>query len=61
MKPGHIDQFAHLSPFSSVKDFNESMKKARKRYEHHFTKGERIALLTLIQFSVKSMEFVMQG
>lgn len=53
MKPGHIDQFSHLSPFSSVKDFNESIKRARKQYEHHFTKGERIALLTLIQFSVK--------
>ncbi|WP_209121706.1 hypothetical protein [Alkalihalobacillus sp. BA299] len=53
MKSGHIDQFAHLSEFHSVKEFNESMKQVRKLYEYHFTKGERIALLTLIQYSVK--------
>ncbi|WP_078429814.1 hypothetical protein [Alkalihalobacterium alkalinitrilicum] len=53
MKPGHIDQFVHLSKFQSVKLFNETMKVVRKQYEHHFTKGEKIALLTLIQYSVK--------
>ncbi|WP_078429805.1 hypothetical protein [Alkalihalobacterium alkalinitrilicum] len=53
MKSGHIDQFAHLSKFRSVKQFNETMKKVRKQYEDRFTKGERVALLTLIQYSVK--------
>ncbi|WP_216830596.1 hypothetical protein [Alkalihalobacterium elongatum] len=53
MKSGHIDQFAHLSEFNSVKQFNETIKEVRKQYEQHFTKGEHIALLTLIQHSVK--------
>ncbi|WP_227938690.1 hypothetical protein [Alkalihalobacillus deserti] len=53
MKPGQIAQFAHLSPFETVKEFNESMKQARYLHGHHFTKGEHAALFTLAQFSVK--------
>ncbi|OLO42382.1 hypothetical protein BTR23_03955 [Alkalihalophilus pseudofirmus] len=53
MKSGCIDHFAHLSEFNSVKQFNETIKKVREQHEHHFTKGEKIALLTLIQYSVK--------
>ncbi|WP_227937162.1 hypothetical protein [Alkalihalobacillus deserti] len=53
MKPGHVSKFAHLSPFETVKEFNESMKQAQYLHGHHFTKGERTALFTLAQFSVK--------
>ncbi|GAE28086.1 hypothetical protein JCM9140_4279 [Halalkalibacter wakoensis JCM 9140] len=53
MQAGHISHFASLSPFKSVKQFNDSTKKALELHGDHFTKGEHIALLKLIQFSVK--------
>jgi len=53
MKPGHVSQFSHLSLFQTVGEFNESMKQATYLHGHHFTKGERAALLVLVQFSVK--------
>ncbi|MFC0560854.1 hypothetical protein [Halalkalibacter alkalisediminis] len=53
MQSGHINQFAHLSQFNSVKDFNQSIRAALQVHGHHFTEGQRIALLTLIQYSVK--------
>ncbi|MFC0469171.1 hypothetical protein ACFFHM_00950 [Halalkalibacter kiskunsagensis] len=53
MKSGHINQYTHLSEFQTVKDFNKSNKHVLELFGHHFTKGERIALLKLIQFSVK--------
>ena len=53
MKSGHIKSFTHLSQFTSVQEFNESTKQALNLYGDHFTKKERIALFTLIQYSVK--------
>ncbi|GAE28521.1 transcriptional regulator [Halalkalibacter wakoensis JCM 9140] len=53
MLAGHITHFASLSPFKTVKEFNDSTKKALDLHGDHFTKGEHIALLKLIQFSVK--------
>ncbi|WP_088104309.1 hypothetical protein [Halalkalibacter urbisdiaboli] len=53
MKSGKIEQFAHLSQFTSVKDFNQSMKRALELHGHHFTKGELLALLLLTRFSAK--------
>jgi uncharacterized protein YoxC len=53
MKSGNIQQFAHLSQFKSVKEFNESTRRALQLYNHHFTKGEKKGLLTLIQYSAK--------
>ncbi len=53
MKSGHIDQFAHLSPFKTVTEFNASTARALDIFGHRFTKGERIAFDKLVQFSVK--------
>ncbi|WP_051045209.1 hypothetical protein [Halalkalibacterium ligniniphilum] len=53
MKSGSIEQFAHLSEFNSVKEFNQSISQALEYFCERFTKGERIAFEKLIQYSVK--------
>lgn len=53
MKSGKIDQFAHLSEFKTLKEFNGTITQFLDTHGHHFTKSERIALFTLTQFSAK--------
>ncbi|WP_052144897.1 hypothetical protein [Halalkalibacter okhensis] len=53
MQSGHIQQFAHLSQFKTVKEFNDSIKNFLQLHGDSFTEGEHIALRTLIQYSVK--------
>ena len=55
MKSGRIEQYAHLSPFTSVKQFNKSINRAIQLHGHKFTKGEKIAFLKLTQYSVKTL------
>ncbi|TWI59916.1 hypothetical protein [Halalkalibacter nanhaiisediminis] len=55
MKSGHIEQFAHLSNFSSVKEFNQSIAIALDLHGYRFTKGERMAFEKLVQYSVKKL------
>lgn len=53
MKSGNISQFSHLSLFATVKEFNQSIRRALQLFKSHFTKKEQIGLFTLIQYSVK--------
>ncbi|MDV2684394.1 hypothetical protein RYX56_08425 [Alkalihalophilus lindianensis] len=53
MQSGRIDQFTHLSSFSSTEEFNKAITVHFKQHFHLFTKGEVIALKRLIRYSVK--------
>ncbi|MCL7749187.1 hypothetical protein [Halalkalibacter alkaliphilus] len=53
MQSGHIQQFAHLSQFQTVKEFNDSIRNFLHLHGDSFTEGEHIALLTLVRYSVK--------
>ncbi|ERN52062.1 hypothetical protein [Alkalihalophilus marmarensis] len=53
MHSGHIDQFTHLSKFSSTEEFNQAITVHFKHHLHQFTKAEIIALTRLIRYSVK--------
>lgn len=55
MKPGNISQYAHLSQFKSVQQFNESIKHFIKKHGDDFTKGELHAFHILTRFSVKQI------
>ena len=55
MKSGRIEQFAHLSQFSSVEEFNETIAIVMDMFGKKFTKGERIAFKVLTQFAVKEV------
>lgn len=50
---GNIEQFKHLSQFSSLKEFNNHIEMWMAEYKSHFTKSELIALKRLIRFSAK--------
>lgn len=53
MKSGHIQQYAHLSEFKTINEFNETVKAIRFTYKEKFTKSELIALEQLTRFCVK--------
>lgn len=55
MKSGNIKQYAHLSEFTTVEQFNESNQRFLEKYEGKFTKGERLAFDVLTRFSVKEI------
>jgi|GEM_PF-3460684 len=50
---GNIEQFKHLSQFTSLKEFNNHIEMWMAEYKSHFTKSELIALKRLIRFSAK--------
>lgn len=50
---GNIEQFKHLSQFTTLKDFNNHIEMWLAEYKSHFTKSELIALKRLIRFSAK--------
>jgi hypothetical protein len=53
MKSGHINNFKHLSKFSSLKDFNNNIEQWMIDIKSSFTKSELIALKRLIRFAAK--------
>lgn len=53
MKSGHINQFAHLSRFKTVHEFNKTMKRFIETYSSEFTKSQKLAFKTLTQYSIK--------
>ncbi|QOY35298.1 hypothetical protein AWH56_021815 [Anaerobacillus isosaccharinicus] len=55
MKPGNINQYAYLSEFKTVQDFNETIKQVVATYGDQFTKSEKIAFLQLTRYSVKKI------
>ncbi|OIJ14271.1 hypothetical protein BKP37_08835 [Anaerobacillus alkalilacustris] len=55
MKPGNIKQFSHLREFTTLQQFNETMKQTLSQYGDQFTKGELIAFTILTRFSVKEI------
>ncbi len=55
MKPGVITQYAHLSEFKTIEQFNETMKQALAKYGHKLTKGERLAFQILTRYCVKEI------
>jgi len=50
---GNVEQFKHLSQFTSLKDFNNHIEMWLAEYKSQFTKSELIALKRLIRFSAK--------
>lgn len=50
---GNIEQFKHLSQFTTLKDFNNHIEMWLAEYKNQFTKSELIALKRLIRFSAK--------
>lgn len=53
MISGNIQNFSHLSEFSTVKQFNATIKFIITKFGQQFTKSEQLALEQLTQFSVK--------
>ncbi|MGG3448500.1 hypothetical protein [Domibacillus aminovorans] len=53
MKSGHINNFKHLSKFSSLKNFNSNIEQWMIDIKSTFTKSELIALKRLLRFSAK--------
>jgi hypothetical protein len=53
MKSGNIQQYSHLSEFTTVKEFNKSNRDFIVKYGDNFTKGERIAFDQITRYSVK--------
>ncbi|OIJ21713.1 hypothetical protein BKP45_03165 [Anaerobacillus alkalidiazotrophicus] len=55
MKPGNIKQFSHLREFTTLQQFNETIKHVLSQHGDEFTKGERLAFTILTRFSVKEI------
>ncbi|OIJ16519.1 hypothetical protein BKP45_21175 [Anaerobacillus alkalidiazotrophicus] len=55
MKSGNIKQYSHLSQFSTVQQFNETINYVLDNYGDQFTKGELLAFEQLTRFSVKEI------
>ncbi|WNF37377.1 hypothetical protein RJD24_02635 [Bacillaceae bacterium IKA-2] len=55
MKSGHINQYSHLSEFTSIPQFNETVKQQLKKHSCQLTKGELLAFTMLTRFSVKKV------
>lgn len=53
MQAGNIANFAHLSQFRDLKDFNNNVEQWMIDIKEEFTKSELIALKRLIRFSAK--------
>lgn len=53
MQAGNIVNFAHLSQFRDLKDFNNNVEQWMVDIKEEFTKSELIALKRLIRFSAK--------
>ncbi|PFU90790.1 hypothetical protein COK92_20585 [Bacillus anthracis] len=53
MQAGNITNFAHLSQFRDLKDFNNNVEQWMIDIKNEFTKSELIALKRLIRFSAK--------
>ncbi|WP_280166481.1 hypothetical protein [Priestia aryabhattai] len=53
MKAGMIQEFLHLSKFSSLKDFNDNVEMFLSIYKKNFTKGEYIAFMRLTKYCAK--------
>ncbi|MBU8906536.1 hypothetical protein [Desertibacillus haloalkaliphilus] len=53
MRPGHINNFTHLSQFQSKDEFNETIRQFLKAHGDQFTKSEKIAFERLTRFSIK--------
>ncbi|MGE7216611.1 hypothetical protein ACQKJC_08935 [Priestia koreensis] len=53
MKQGKIEQFQHLSNFSSLKDFNNHIEMIMCDYKNQFTRSEIIAFKALKRYAVK--------
>jgi hypothetical protein len=53
MKSGNIQQFKHLSQFSTLQDFNTTIKQFLSLHQSDFTKSELIAFKHLTRFSAK--------
>lgn len=53
MRPGKIEKFASLSPFASLTEFNQHMKRHLAQHKDNFTKSEYIAFQRLFRYSAK--------
>jgi len=55
MKSGHINQYSHLSEFTSIPQFNETIKQQLATHSGQLTKGELLAFNMLTRFSIKKV------
>jgi hypothetical protein len=53
MRAGKIEEFAHLSNFKSLKDFNNNIEMFLAVHKKDFTKGEYIAFMRLTKYCAK--------
>ncbi|MFD0047975.1 hypothetical protein ACFVHQ_01315 [Actinomycetes bacterium NPDC127524] len=53
MRVAHIEEFAYLSNFSSLKEFNNSIEQQMLELKGTFTKSESIAIKRLIRYAAK--------